>query len=272
MRDYTVYMHVCPNGKRYIGVTCRKPDKRWNNGKGYIDQQLFYRAIKKYGWENIEHIILYESLTQEEAFSKEVELIAKYKSNNTRYGYNVDNGGNSAGKLSEKTKEKIRQAHLGKKLSEEHRQKISNSNKGKRLSKEVKEKIRLANLGNPSPMKGKRHTEETKRKMSLSQIGKHLTEETKKKLSESHKGKKYNINLTQEQLKIKIERCKQNSKNQEKKICQCDMNENIIKIWDSSRQIERELGYNHSNIIQCCKKRYGYISLKGYKWRYCDEH
>ena len=33
---YTVYMHICPNGKKYIGITKQKPIKRWGyNGINY---------------------------------------------------------------------------------------------------------------------------------------------------------------------------------------------------------------------------------------------
>lgn len=48
MKDYVVYMHVLPNKKRYIGITCRKPEYRWNYGKGYIENKHFYNAILKY--------------------------------------------------------------------------------------------------------------------------------------------------------------------------------------------------------------------------------
>lgn len=42
---YTVYKHTSPSGKVYIGITKRKPEYRWNKGKGYRkDQLLFYRA------------------------------------------------------------------------------------------------------------------------------------------------------------------------------------------------------------------------------------
>lgn len=33
---YIVYMHICPNNKKYIGITSQKPEKRWGNGKNYI--------------------------------------------------------------------------------------------------------------------------------------------------------------------------------------------------------------------------------------------
>ena len=55
---YCVYRHTSPSGKVYIGQTCLKPEYRWRNGKGYKTQILFYRAIKKYGWDNISHQII----------------------------------------------------------------------------------------------------------------------------------------------------------------------------------------------------------------------
>ena len=50
---YTVYKHITPSGKVYIGITSIKPDKRWNRGKGYKDNIYFSNAINKYGWDNI---------------------------------------------------------------------------------------------------------------------------------------------------------------------------------------------------------------------------
>lgn len=79
-----------------------------------------YRAIQKYGWDNIEHNILFENLTQEQAFEKEKELIAKYKTNITRYGSNygydlTDGGEGSLGhKVTEELKQKNRNRLLGK--------------------------------------------------------------------------------------------------------------------------------------------------------------
>ena len=120
--EYTVYKHTAPNGKVYIGITSVEPKRRWQSGWGYRTQ-LFYRAIQKYGWENIEHEVLYSGLSKEEAEQKEIELITAYKSNQKEYGYNVDNGGYSAGKLSDATREKLKKSHTGIKYTQETREK-----------------------------------------------------------------------------------------------------------------------------------------------------
>ena len=54
--SFYVYIHTCPNNKRYIGVTKNlKPEYRWSNGEGYKSNKHFYRAIQKYGWKSIKH-------------------------------------------------------------------------------------------------------------------------------------------------------------------------------------------------------------------------
>lgn len=88
-------MHINKiNNKKYVGITGNDPVKRWQNGKGYYKNRYFNFAIKKYGWDNFEHKILYENLTKEEAESKEIELIANYNLMDSQYGYNIQAGGN----------------------------------------------------------------------------------------------------------------------------------------------------------------------------------
>lgn len=133
MFNYTVYKHICPNGKIYVGITKNDPFKRWANGEGYKGM-LFYKAIQKYGWGNIKHEILYENLTKEEACQKEIELIAQYKSNQRKFGYNCESGGLSNWEISDQTREKLRISHLGQlawnkglKMENDQKIKIRNS-------------------------------------------------------------------------------------------------------------------------------------------------
>lgn len=102
--QYVIYMHTTPNGKKYIGITSETaPEKRWGKD-GCKYRGRFALAIKKYGWENIKHEILFTGLTAKEAAQKEIELIALYKTDNRKYGYNVSPGGNYA---ADETKEKM---------------------------------------------------------------------------------------------------------------------------------------------------------------------
>lgn len=193
--SYCVYKHTFPNGKVYIGITRQEPEIRWNYGHGYDTQQLMARAIEKYGWDNIEHEVVCDGLSKEEAEQKEIELIADYQSNNNEFGYNVANGGNAIGKHSNETKNKISESLKGHYVSDETKQKISEANKenmpwtyGKHHSEETKKKLSEALSGENNPNYGKSLSEETKRKLSKANRGRKLSEERKKKMSEAFKG------------------------------------------------------------------------------------
>lgn len=126
---WTVYIHISPSNKYYVGITSlENPQIRWRYGYGYKYNSHFWNAIKKYGWNNFQHEIFANHLTKDEACNMEITLIKLLKSNNNKYGYNKSSGGEygRAGiKLSEETKEKIRQSNIGKRASEETKRKIS---------------------------------------------------------------------------------------------------------------------------------------------------
>lgn len=171
MNDYAVYMHVFPNGKRYIGITCQKPiEKRWySKGTGYKQCPKMWSAIQKYGWENVEHIVLFEGLVKEDAAQKEISLIKEYDT--IKNGYNIENGGNVTGTHSEETKRKISLANKGRIVSEETKEKMRN---------------RLPLIGAKNPFYGHHHSEKTKLEHSAFMIGNqynkgnHHTDEFKK--------------------------------------------------------------------------------------------
>ena len=110
---YTVYLHICPNGKRYYGSTQQDVDKRWLNGHGYKYNDKFWEDIVKYGWINIEHIIVAKELTKDEAYWLEEELIKVFDTTNSDKGYNVAKGGHGANgyKHTEETKNKMSENH-----------------------------------------------------------------------------------------------------------------------------------------------------------------
>lgn len=157
MENFKVYKHTFPNNKVYIGMTCQKVEYRWREGAGYNNQDVMRRAIKKYGWGNIKHEVLFENLTQQEAENIERYLIKELKATNKKYGYNLDNGGNHAGKMSRHTIEKMRNSLKNS----------PNNWRGRHHAEEAKQKLREKRLGKLNAMYGKHFTEEEKIKRSI---------------------------------------------------------------------------------------------------------
>ena len=83
----SVYLHKFPNGKVYVGIA-DNPEQRWNGGTGYAGNPAMHADIMLYGWRNIEHIIIAECATREEALELEREYILLYDSENPEKGYN----------------------------------------------------------------------------------------------------------------------------------------------------------------------------------------
>ena len=87
---YAVYMHIFPNGKRYVGIS-KRPEQRWANGNGYKSQGKVWNAIKHYGWDNIKHEIVVGNLRKDQAEIIEKALIEAWDS--VENGYNTSVGG-----------------------------------------------------------------------------------------------------------------------------------------------------------------------------------
>ena len=152
-------MHRTPSGKVYIGLTGQKPEHRWGQEGQKYKTQPFGHAIKKYGWANIEHIILAETETLEEARELEKRYIAEHNATDRAYGYNFCTGGeiNDARRgssPSEETRRKIGDAHrgpknfnYGKPLPEWHKQRLREFRTGTKLSAETRAKISASEFG-----------------------------------------------------------------------------------------------------------------------------
>lgn len=100
--------------------------------------------------------------------------------------------------------------------------------------------------------------EEIRKKMSMKlkgrtahNKGKPMSEEQKKKLRDAHKGK----TMSDEQ-----------KKKLSKKVLQFTLDGEFIREWPSTREIERQLGFDNSAVGKCCQGKLK--SAYGFKWCY----
>ena len=84
---YSVYAHIAPDGKRYIGYS-KAVGRRWKSGEGYRKNKRFYEDIQRIGWDNFEHVILKDELSLGEARELERRKILEYESWKEEKGYN----------------------------------------------------------------------------------------------------------------------------------------------------------------------------------------
>lgn len=174
MKRFYVYVHTCPNGKRYVGCTTYKPEYRWGrNGEGYKGQ-LFGKAVRKYGWSSITHEV-FEVESEEEMYRKEVELISFYHSNDPRYGYNCSTGGEKSA--------------LGCKYSEEIRKHMSEAAKKRASDPEFRKHMSEVHKGKPAWNKGKPRSVETKKRISEANKGQIRSEESRQRIAENNRRK-----------------------------------------------------------------------------------
>lgn len=150
MSEYTVYMHVTPCGKRYIGITRQKVEARWRGGKGYKNCVAFCRAIGKYGWDNIEHLIVAEGLSEREAKELEQKTISEYRSNNKKYGYNCTSGGDGVHDWVPTDKQRERNSLSKKELwrNEEYRERQVRERRARGRTEEERNRLRQMTIGN----------------------------------------------------------------------------------------------------------------------------
>lgn len=195
-RKYYVYRHVVPNGKMYIGITSKsEPQQRWGTGGIQYKKNLhFWRAIQKYGWDNIKHIVVAHGLSVTSACNLETYLIKKY--NALVNGYNQTSGGVYPTEVSDDLRSLLRERTLayhatlpkgvwsakfiGHSVSDATKYKISQKHKGQKRSKSSVDK---------SVETFRKHlTPELRYKMGSANRGKHLSESTKAKLSATRIG------------------------------------------------------------------------------------
>lgn len=232
---FLVYMHVNKvNGKVYVGLTHHvNPNKRWGySGQKYYHCTKFTRAIKKYGWDNFEHIILCRT-SKERAIIIEKSLISYYKK--LGISYNLSDGGEGTEAITEQNRKALRE----------------------RLRK------------NP-PMKGKHHTPEVRALISKAVRQRRVyTEAQKEQLRRvSEKGRE---TMRKRGYWIPEESVKRIAEQLSKSVVQLDIDGNYIREFSSTRDADRFInnGKCHNHISDVCKGKRK--TEGGYKWMYKDE-
>lgn len=254
-------MHTSPSGKRYIGITSKKPEYRWGkNGERYLEKKdgkyrhpAMANALLKYpNWSEWKHDILFQELTEESAKDIEKYLIRLYNTREYKYGYNCTDGGEGA---------------TGLIMSDEAKEKLSKKTKERLQDKTNHPMYGIHRYGEDNPFYGKHHTEEAKKKMSEAatglytgeknpMYGKHHTEETRDKMSQNH------ADFSHEKHPRSMP------------VYCIELNE----IFWGATGAENKYGISYSAISACCKHKEGYISAgkhpetgKKLHWIYTDE-
>lgn len=254
-------MHVSPSGKKYIGITGKDPTIRWGkNGSRYLEksngkykQPAMAKALLKYpNWDEWEHYILFQGLTEEQAQAIEKDLIKKYDTRNYQHGYNCTDGGEGASGLIMSDESKAR---MSAKAKERFKDKTNHPMYG------------VHKYGQDNPMYGKHHTEEARQKISKAcegkyigennpMYGKHHTVQTREKMSQNH------IDFSHE-------------KHPRSAPVYCvELNE----IFWGATDAKNKYGFRYSSISSCCKHEYGHktagkhpITQEKLHWHYVND-
>lgn len=241
-KTFTVYLHISPSWKYYVGITSAKNVKnRWGkNGNGY-KAQYFKRAIDKYGWDKFIHIIVKDNLSKKDATNIEKLLIEQLKSNEAKYGYNISSGGD--------------ETFLGFHHTEQAKRKIA-----ERFSEPV----------NQYDKKGKL----IKTWESMREAGRSLDVDSSsiakccKGIYKTSKGYVWRY-VGDEFNKYSLKKYQQPK--QRIKVKQFTTNGVLLHVWDSITQASISLNIGTSSIVDCCKGKKGRKTVKGYVWRYFDD-
>ena len=230
-RKYIVYCHRNKtNGFEYIGMTGRKIKARWS-GKAlsYANCKNFENALKQYGWDGFEHLILFSGLTKDEAAQKETELI---RENIAKcISYNVRDDNDWLGNLRKRqvdvydlngtlvdTCESIHEAGLKYKTAETHAYYCACGKK-----KTVHGKYVFAFRGD-------------------------------------------DIDISERLKEAAIDRRYGFPAHNRKKVRMMSLDGSEIRVFDSATEASEFIGSHVSTLVTCCKGKIK--SCKGYKWSY----
>ena len=236
------------NGKKYIGQS-RDIYTRWRSHKSQLNlnkhsNEKLQNAWHKYGEENFLFYILVKTSENELDFFEKY-YIALYDS--YIHGYNKDIGGFTNRIISTETRTKIANSKLY--LTDEQRKNIRLAHKSKPIY-QIDLDGNIINIW--------RGAREASRELGISQSG---------ILDCLHHRRLTNCNyiwIFVDEIDHFNLKNYQNQNTQKRQIMQKDLNDNIIKIWDSAN-LTKSAGFDPSYVCKCCKTGKIY---KGFLWEY----
>lgn len=221
------------NGKFYIGSS-NNIDTRWSSHRSCLDNHKHPNNYLQHAWDlygriNFALQIIEDIYEEKDLIPREQFFIDTTKCCDHNIGYNIRPSADRSA-LSEETKIKIGLANKGKVpwITGKHH-KAETRIKLSNINK-IKNHMRGKN-GEKHHFYGQKHTDETKRKMSLAKKGK----------LNNHSSKP---------------------------VCQMDENFNIIKIFPSINEAERQLGIEAKNIGAVLKGKKHRPRAGGFRWKW----
>ena len=237
------------NGKVYIGQSINIK-ARWKDHINTLNRNVSHSVLLQRAWnkykENSFTFEILELCTEDMLDEVETKYIELYDACNN--GYNIEPGGNSNKYLADSTKQKLREASIGRRHSNETKQKMSRSKTGrnngmygKSHSEESKRKMSESKKGRPGHPSSEKQKEAARR----ANLGKIVSEETRKKIGNANKGN------TPVNKNLKPVYCVE-----------------LDRVFESPSSAGKELKISSSNIIYCCEQKRR--TCGGYHWIYAD--
>jgi group I intron endonuclease len=233
------------NSKQYIGQSkCEDIEKRWsqhrNMTKNCIGRYLL-SAYHKYGIENFKFQII--CITFDEACDQLEEYYIQKFNTLSPNGYNLKPGGKSS------------------KHTEEIKIRISEG-----LTKEIRSRLREHAKNNLAFRYYKKYTEEEKKLISEKQKAywAQLTDEEKEKISIQRKNKA----KTSQKVRLALEKGREKYGYAKKSVGKYDMNNTLIKVYNSISDAAKDNNISHSSISRVCLQKPKYKTAGGFIWSF----
>ncbi len=188
---YRITCTVEGKEKSYIGSTKQTFNRRWNGHRRDLrslrhSNRHLQSAWNKYGKDAFEFHPLEPVAFEEDLIEAEQKWIDFYQAPNREYGYNINP---TAGRTchSQETRDKLRDANLGRKQTPESIAKTRAANLGRKCTPEARANIRAANLGR---CLGRKRSPESRANMSAACLGRKRSPESIAKTIAANLGRK----------------------------------------------------------------------------------